>query len=78
MAIFELDEDYSASFVPYRKGSGYVAKGTILFRGKPIEIFEALGPTLPVTTRAAWVKAEEIVARLKAAKPKVKKRATKR
>jgi hypothetical protein len=41
MDKFDLDKDYSASYMPLRKGSGYVAKGTVFFQGKPVEIFEA-------------------------------------
>ena len=74
MAIFHLDDNYSASFVPYRTGAGYVAKGTIMFHGMPVKIFEAEGLTLPIATRAAWVKAEEIVAQLKAQARKAPKK----
>lgn len=75
MPIFDLDEDYTASFIPYRYGSSYVAKGTIFRRGKPVKIFEAHGLTLPSATGAALAEAKEIHRRLKA---RMKKRAVKK
>lgn len=54
-------------------------KGTIFRNGKPVEIFEARGVTLPVTTKAAWAKAEEIVKQLRTAeRPKTNKRVMKK
>lgn len=75
MPTFDLADDYTASYVPYRHGPGYVAKGTIFHKGKPVEIFEAHGRTLPDTDKAARVKVQEVCKRLKAAKrSKAKKR----
>ena len=66
MAIIDLDADYMASFFPYRHGSGYVAKGTVFRKGKPVEIFEAHGRTLSGTAEAALSEAKKIHRRLKA------------
>ena len=34
MPAFDLEQDYSASYVPLRHGPGYVAKGTFFHNGK--------------------------------------------
>jgi hypothetical protein len=68
MPRFELDKDYTAFYVPLREGNGYVAKGTVLFRGKPVEIFEARGEVLSATTDETHIKAEKICKRLQSAK----------
>jgi hypothetical protein len=54
--------------MPLRKGTGYVAKGTVLYCGKPVEIFEAQGRTMSEAADDAHTKAEEICKRLKNAK----------
>jgi hypothetical protein len=64
-----------AAYLSYRHGSGYVARGAIFRKGKPVEIFEAHGATISAAEEAARVKAEEVCNRLKAA---TKKRAAKR
>jgi hypothetical protein len=76
MGTFDLDKDYSASFLPYTTGSGFVAKGTVFRQGKPVAIFEARGITMTAMTEAARAKAQEIHRRLKGAK--VEKRSTKK
>jgi hypothetical protein len=76
MEEFALDKDYTASFIPFFFGIGYVAKGTVFHQGKAVAIFEAQGTTLTATREAARAKAQEIHRRLKRAK--VKKRSTRR
>jgi hypothetical protein len=68
MATFALDENYTATCTPYRRGDGYVAKGTIFHKSKLVEVFEAHGGTPSSAEEAARAKAEEIWRRLKAAK----------
>ena len=68
MGTLNFDTDYVATWVPYRTDIGFVAKGTVFRKDKPVEIFEATGHTLPATEEAAQAKAEEICKRLKAAK----------
>jgi len=70
MAIFDLGSGYSASFIPYRHGLGYVAKGTIFCGGKPVAIFEAHRRTLPELAEAARARANEVCKGLKRAKRK--------
>ena len=53
---------------PLHHGSGYVAKGTVFRKGKPGEIFEALGASITDAVAGARAKAEEIWRQLKAAK----------
>ena len=60
MPTFDLDADYSASFTPYRHGSGYVEKGTVYYQGKPAELFEVYGDTIFDADHAARAKAQEI------------------
>ncbi|HKD48278.1 MAG TPA: hypothetical protein VKB67_11385 [Rhizomicrobium sp.] len=64
MASITLDKDYSATYVPYQHGPCYVAKGIVFYREKPVRIFEAYGPTIPDTEKAAREKAAEIHAQL--------------
>jgi hypothetical protein len=39
--------------LPYRKGSGYAAKGSIFRHGRPVKIFEVYGSTIVETLKAA-------------------------
>ena len=64
MAVFHLDRNYSASFIPYKARFGYVAKGTIFHHGEVVEIFEARGRSVPDMEKAAWAKAFEVYRRL--------------
>jgi len=60
MPTFDLDKDYSASFFPYLGYPGYVAKGTIFRKGKPVKIFEAHARTMAALEKAVREKATEV------------------
>lgn len=60
MPTFSLPGHYSAAYVPYRRSAGFVAKGALFYKGKPVEIFEARGRTLSETEEAAKVRAKKL------------------
>jgi len=65
MPTFPLDKDYIATPTPYGHGDGYAMKGTLYYKGKPKEVFEAHGATISAAEEATRAKAEEIWRRSK-------------
>lgn len=79
MATIGLDADYTATFCPRDHGTGYVAKGTLHRKGRPVGVFEVFGGTIPLVAEAAHTKATELHRKLKATTyRKAKARAAKR
>lgn len=76
MPEFKLNGNYSATYTPYQTDAGFVAKGVVRLRGKPVQIFEAYGRTRQDLEAAATLEAEEVHRQIMARE--VKRAATRR
>lgn len=70
MPSLSLDSDYKAAYVPYQMPSGFIGKGAVFFRDRPVRIFDVRGATVTELAVRAKAKAEAIHTRLRERKRK--------